>query len=458
MKNDYSKEWYALLEKANSEGITSYMLGKALFKDNYRKIYRTNLVVSHSMYDDLVNAYNEQTTNSVLKMLQDVEDEVFDTPEEIRSKQIDGEIGMEFKPFVFDKESEKDMKVLPKRKKPYTELQFKILGMINDGKSNQEIYHKLKAPGSSIAFVRNCMIDENDENNVFKPTKRVKKDKPSHKKVSLKGGYFKKGCVLQDKKSYSDKMHSLIASVNELIKKKDVYIDDIISEYGVSYGMIARAFSECLILKDGTPYINELQKDLELPVEIKESDEESDIETNASLEHEKNNVEKLVETLKEPVSESVIPEKDVDEETYDEFLNTECKENNDVDFVGYEKNNSYITPPEEFDLEEWLAPICYEPPQDKPFPAPVKPIVTMFERLGEQILAVGDTVYKMNIKFDVMDGPKSVNIGSSLMLCDVRNGNPFKYILTVSQFNRFKDSKMAETWFSTIISRNLYKG
>ena len=473
MNNDYSKEWYALLEKANSEGITSYMLGKALFKDNYRKIYRSNLVVSYAMYEKLVQAYKEQSENSLLRMLQDVEEEVFDTPEEVRSKQIDGEIGMEFKPFVFDEESEKDMKVLPPRNKPYTELQLNIAAMVNDNKTNQEIYHKTKAPGSSIAYIRNIMIDEEELPNITKPIvvhrKRNKKDKdtekgkPSRKKVSLKGGFFQKGCILKDKKSYSEKMHGLIKTVNEKINEENVLIDPVIEKYGVSYGMIVRAFPEHLLLKDGKRYLDEVQSDIPMPVEITESETTEKVDESVkdnlgtTASDKKDTVEELAESLKEPVSESVISEKSVENETYDEFL-LEDKKEIEGTFVGYEKFNTYVTPSKDFDLEEWLAPICYEPPQDKPFPAPVKPIVPMFERLGEQILAVGDTVYRLNIKFDVMDGPRSVNLGSSLMLCDVRNGNPFKYILTVAQFNRFKDSQLAAHWFATRIPRELYKG
>lgn len=520
----FNKEWFELIEKAKSEGLSCYMLGKAVFPNNYRRIYRTDLLVTQAMYESLLKAYEEQSENSLLKSLQeDIDVVLFNTPDEVRNQQIDGEIGLEFKPFV-DDESEYDMKILPQRKKPYSELQLKILEMFNEGKTDKEIHNILKAPGASVAFVKKNMYDEGGQPQPKHPRKRDKV------KVSVRGAYLKKGTVLKIKRSFTAKNIKLLEDVNELTKKSDVYIDDLTEKYGTSVGLLVRAFSEHLYLKDGSRYIDEINKKKiqekptaeneaakELIEETKESfvkakgqiisqeeapvvvenlknidktvmldmdetmseepytEADKDKVLNKEEQNTPQTVEEVVESLKTPTIVPIV-EKETEHElsatlpvhdheitdfeqiegiTNYELLQEIKKLKNEIELLKVSSTTN-VSQTINYNFAELFAPICYEPSTDKPFPAPVKQSTVMFERLGDMFVAVGDICYQMNVKFDVMDGPKSVNVGSSLMIIDVRNGTPFKYVLTVSQFNRFKDTDTAKHWFANRYPREMF--
>lgn len=69
-RKSYRKEWDELISKAKCEGITPYNLGKELFQDEYRKIYKKELPICRCLYEDLQEAYNELSKHSLLNELQ----------------------------------------------------------------------------------------------------------------------------------------------------------------------------------------------------------------------------------------------------------------------------------------------------------------------------------------------------------------------------------------------------
>lgn len=109
-RKSYRKEWDELISKAKCEGITPYNLGKELFQDEYRKIYKKELPICRCLYEDLQEAYNELSKHSLLNELQKTNESVTTETdiETARHNQIDGEIGFEIKPFTLVDERESD--------------------------------------------------------------------------------------------------------------------------------------------------------------------------------------------------------------------------------------------------------------------------------------------------------------------------------------------------------------
>lgn len=410
-RKSYRTEWDELILKAKDEGITPYNLGKELFQDEYRKIYSKKLPICRCLYEDLQEAYNKLSEHSLLKELQtDNEYATTETNiESVRHNQVDGEIGFEIKPFNLIEESESDdMKKFKKRDTGYSFQQYQILDMVNEGKSEEQIKKELGLKGPQLYHAVRMMADENEKGIEFEPaenrpvdnTKKVGKLLSTEIKLPVR--------IINDGKERAESLNKFVELLNQGKTIKEIHY-----ELSLPYGAISKFMN----------YIESVPENNEPKIgtfKLSDDSEETKTDNETELNKEIEETEQFSETLKEEVSNAV------------------------------EQVESM-----EWNIDDWYAPIMVEPPTDKPIPAPVKQCTPLFEWLDNNWICIGETCYKLNVKFSIMDGDKHAKNGTSIFVESVENGSSRPYMMSVPQFLRFTESRY-KYWIDMTIERRYY--
>lgn len=428
-RKSYRKEWDELISKAKCEGITPYNLGKELFQDDYRKIYKKELPICRCLYEDLQEAYNELSKHSLLNELQKTNESVTTETdiETARHNQIDGEIGFEIKPFTLVDERESDeMKKFIKRPAGYTAQQYEILDKVNEGLTEEEIKKELHLYGPQFYHAKRMMVDEDATGVEFEPEENrpapdaaPKKEKKQEVEQQAKPGNLLTMVIelpvrVINGKKHSDKLDTVVDMLNE-----GKSLSEIHNQLNLPYGVLGR-YMKCIEhFEDKKPLSVE---DEEKPINLKQ-----------------------IQLIDTSVEESLTSLEEELEEQFNETLK------HDV-----EKAVEEVEIASNWSIDEWYAPIMVEPPTDKPVPAPVKQSVPMFEWLDDQWIDIGGTCYRMNVGFSIMDGDKHVKFGTSIFIESVENGVKRPYMMSVQQFLRFTESRYSY-WIAQTVDRAMYE-